>query len=127
MDVKRPVFDRWGNLVGYVTQDAGCGPFGFVAFLLFILPLVIVFYVVNVFRIGRRLLQKGDNLKAIIWFGAFTLHFFYFFFAYLLNSGVNSQLLFNTIMICQVPLACNLAIGFWIQVYLCFKYSDLNF
>jgi hypothetical protein len=79
MDVKRPVFDRWGNLVGYVTRDAGCGPFGWVALIVIILPLILVFYVVNVFRIGGRLLQKGDNLKASLWFGVFTLHFFHFF------------------------------------------------
>jgi hypothetical protein len=69
MSEKVRVFDRWGNYIGTFTKDTGCGPYGWVVLILLIVPLVLIFYIVNVIRIGKRLLEKGERKKAFLWFG----------------------------------------------------------
>ncbi len=142
-----PVYDSWGNYIGYFTEDRGCGGFEWILVLLLIVPLVAVFYFVNVFRIGKRLIQKGEKRKAVLWFGMFLYApiFFALFFSLTLGlmysvnlaQGVPLAELNNPALydggiweICAAPIFCSVLsvpAVYLVHLFLCFKYSDLDF
>lgn len=137
MSERVPVFDRWGNYVGYFTEAPGCGPYGWVALILLIVPLVFVFYIVNVIRIGKRLLEKGERKKAALWFGYPSS----VVVAYLggalfdtLDVDTSQVTMSGPMEGVLVVLSCLLLLlavtwllAFYVQLHLCFKYSDLDF
>lgn len=130
MSERVPVFDRWGNYVGYFTEAPGCGPYGAIAVLLFIAPLLAIFHMVNVFRIGKRLLEKGERKKAILWFtpwpGAPVVYGLgALLFGKMESTG--SSIMDGVLGCSAMLLMLVMAAGYLVQWYFIIKYSDLDF
>jgi hypothetical protein len=135
MNEKFSVYDSWGNFIGYAVPAKGC-PGGIIILLLFI-PLISIFYLVNIFRIGYRLLQKGAIPKAILWFGMWLYPLIAFGtsgglgYAFLgppdapiptdLQAVAVGHALLSFVLISFIPIV------FLIQLLMVFKYSNLKF
>ena len=108
-----------------------------VALILLILPLVWIFYIVNVFRIGRRLMEKGERNKAILWFGYPSSIVLAYVGGALFNTmdlDIGQVVMSGPMEGVLVVLGClgllvaaTWLLAFYVQLFLCFKYSDLNF
>jgi len=148
MSNRIPVFDSWGNYVGYFTEASGCGSGAAILLLVLLIPLLAVFVWINIFRIAKRLLERKMFTKAILWIGMalypFVVAAIYGIisvFGEFIGSWFNSQgiytadtlpptmqlllLFLGVILFMVIPISV-LVIQF-IQFVLAFRYSSLDF
>jgi hypothetical protein len=92
---------------------------------------------VSVIRIGKRLIEKGERNKAVLWLGYPSCVVFAYLGAMPFDSRDvdTSQVAMNgpmegtlvALVFLLLLLAVAWSLSFCVQRYLCFKYSDLDF
>lgn len=144
-----PVFDSWGNYIGYFTEETGCS--SGIAVIILIIPLVTVFYLVNVFRIGAHLIKTSRYMKAILWFAAWLYPVFVQIYPYLIAAIIyilvfffspdtpltsdldvetlplGLQLLMYPLTFSWLAVVCSMLPVSLTHLILAFKYSNLDF
>jgi hypothetical protein len=129
MEQKYRVFDNWGNYIGTFTKESSFGQYGWIFIIIFLVPILWVFYMVNFFRICKRLIEKGEVIKTFLWCLPWPIAPIVYGIGALLVKGLESSgsQLANILAGLGCLLMPVMAIGTLVQWYFVFKYSNLDF